>query len=260
MNRKKAKLQHKLLLLFSTAIVLIFVLGAMATVVLAAGECYESYTENDDTATRAMAVYWKAQSFTPECSHYVNRIELKLYRSGLPGWGTISIRATDDSEKPVGEDLTSAAIDGNSLTGDTSSEWYTFAVPSIWLEAGTQYAILYRFPDGTYPHIFGAGRCDSTNSTYIGGCLMYSGDEGTTWLKLDGIETPTNEDIIFREYNSASSGSVLIAIIPFVWAVLGVVAVFKFLGDKGMMTVGIGLLMVGLLTAVGYVVLNAILS
>lgn len=260
-KQKEARLRHKLLLLFSTAVVLIFVFGAMATTVFAAGECYENYTEGEDPGNEAQVygVNWQAQSFTVRCGHYVDRVTLMLYRLGAPDTVTIAITITDTNGHPTGADLTSTTFNGNTITANSAGEWYTYNLPAIWLEAETQYAIILRAPSGDLLNQL-LWFIDLTAPTYVGGNGILSTNEGTTWWKLDGIELPSNEDFMFSEWNSASSGSVLVAIIPFVWAVVGVVAVFKFLGNKGMMATGIGLLMVGLLAAVGYVVLNAILS
>lgn len=160
---------------------------------------FEQCLEGDDTYSRIMEFVWKAQTFTPTYSHYVDRIKLKLFRQGTPGNGTVSIRKTNKAGLPIGSDLVSTTIDGDALTTDSNGEWYTYNLTATWLEKGTTYAIVCRFPSGRNPDIFGALRASDSQDIYDGGKLSMSADSDSTWY------ISPHGDILFHEYYSEGS-------------------------------------------------------
>jgi hypothetical protein len=108
-----------------------------------------------------------------------------MYRVGSPGTVTVSIRATSGG-LPVGGDLCSGTIDGNTLTTDTAGAVYEISLgDGAVLNAGVQYAIVVRAPSGDYSNeveIKGSG------DTYPRGTGVYSTDSGSTWGKQSSYD------------------------------------------------------------------------
>ena len=160
---------------------------------------FEYYNTNDDNNAGVYGNYWRAQTFTVGATgHTVTSIKVKLYRVGSPQTGTISIRATDANGHPTGGDLTSASIDGNSLS--TTPTWYEYPVSSYSLSANTKYAIVLRFPSGNASNM-AEWRADSTSPTYTGGNFEDSTDGGSSWYAM------TSWDFMFEIWGNPPSGS-----------------------------------------------------
>lgn len=132
---------------------------------------------------------WFAQTFTPGTAHSVDFVDLKLYREGSSGDLTISIKATDRSGHPTGNDLTLTTINEADLA--ESPEWVRCLLPSYALTQGTKYAIVLRAIDG-----------DSTNYIYLSyeGSNVYANgnyensvDSGWNWT------ADANRDFTFTE-------------------------------------------------------------
>jgi len=82
---------------------------------------YENY-ENSTAADDIFANTWKSQTFTPSIDHTVQLVRLRLIKQGNPiGDVVVSIRVTDTSGRPTGNDLASASIPCSRLTG-----WFTY--------------------------------------------------------------------------------------------------------------------------------------
>ena len=143
---------------------------------------YESYT-GEDTQLDIRGTWWRAQTFTPATAHTISSVKLKLYRTGSPGNGTVSIKATDGSGHPTGADLCSASIAGNDLA--TSATVYEFSFsPGASLSASTKYAIVLRFPSGDSSNKVSI-RIKATSPPYSGGNEEFSSDGGTSWAFHD---------------------------------------------------------------------------
>jgi hypothetical protein len=159
---------------------------------------YEYYNTGEDNLVGVFTTRWIAQTFTVGAtSHPITSIKVKLFRSGSSTtlWGTISIRATS-SGHPTGADLTSASVDGNSLTSDNAGYWYEFSVSEIMLSANTKYAIVLRFPSGSWVY----WKMDSTSPTYAGGNYEYSSNSGSTWT------SNLNYDLMFEIWGRKLNG------------------------------------------------------
>ena len=160
-------------------------------------------TENSETAL--YGTIWMAQTFTPEDSHNIDRVDLKLKRVGSPGDFIIGIRAVNAIDsKPTGADLsgTTTTIDGNALSD--SEEWVEITLnSSVTLSADTEYAIVCRCPD--------AGGADmmywslqTGGSVYAGGGYWESFNSGSSW---GGDHA--GRDFAFKEYGEFEGSGVI---------------------------------------------------
>lgn len=160
------------------------------------------YCATGDTTGEGGKFYgtkWRAQTFTignvgTAEAHKIRRVSLKWYRVGSPGKVIISIRKASGG-LPVGSDLTSGTMDGNSLIADTAGKWYEIQFTPYSLTP-TQYAIVVRAPDGNVTNYI-KWRYNASNA-YKGGSYCESSDSGTHWSK--GDEDAGNFDFMFREY------------------------------------------------------------
>lgn len=141
---------------------------------------FASYTKNLPYKTSIYGDEWKSQGFSPSENLTLAAVRLKLRREGFPGIATISIRTTDINWKPTGADLTSATIDGSTLTDSNDGDWYDIILPHLDLTSGTYYAIILSLPSGTYYN-----NIRWFNNAYAGlyadGWPASSHDGGTTW-------------------------------------------------------------------------------
>lgn len=159
---------------------------------------YQNYNTDDNASAQANDTRWIAQTFTTAKKHIITHIKLKLWRDPTlaPGTVTASIRATDGSGHPTGNDLASGTIDGDTLpTTDATAEWTTITFTSPYtLEASTKYAIVLRCSgSGDYPLNW---RDDTTSPTYANGNYEYSSNSGSSWNGL------TSADLMFEEYGT----------------------------------------------------------
>lgn len=171
------------------ALVMALSLAMLPALVVQAANLYEYYNTGQDGSAGFHSTYWRAQTFTAESDHSVTSVKLQIWRSGLPGTVTVSIRATDGSGHPAGSDLTSGTINGNTLT--TTPGWYEIALTSYNLTSGTKYAIVVRAPSGNLTNYLRWG-FDQSSPTYAGGNYEYSGDSGSTWT------SNTDRDFMFE--------------------------------------------------------------
>ncbi|GAI83424.1 unnamed protein product [marine sediment metagenome] len=155
---------------------------------------YEYYNTGDDNRLGAWAQAWNAQTFTPSQAHKITSVKLLLFRKGLPGIVTASIRATDGSGLPNGADLCSGTIDGDTLTTDEAGAWYEITLGDGYnLDADTKYAIVIRAPTGTVTKTV-EWRADISSPTYPGGCYNGSNNSGVDWF------ANSNYDFMFEEW------------------------------------------------------------
>jgi len=160
---------------------------------------YEYHNTGDNDYMDISNDDWLAQTFTvgtvgPNVEHEITSVKLLLYRLGYPGTITVSIRAVDGNRFPVGGDLTSGTINGNSLTTDPAGNWYTIAMPSYNLQPSTEYAIVVRAID-----IDGVGelrwRYDFP-AYYTGGYTYISYTSGDMWMRYNG------DDMMFEVWGN----------------------------------------------------------
>jgi len=160
---------------------------------LEAEALYEHYNTGDDDVLYAHDDLWQAHTITPLESHKIKLVKLKLYRTLSPGTITVSIKATDGSGHPTGEDLCSGTTNGNTLTTDTDGEWREITLGDGYnLSEGTKYAIVVRALDGDGSNHVG-WRLDGSSPTYTGGNAEYSIDGGSNWLSNN------TRDFMFEE-------------------------------------------------------------
>jgi len=172
---------------------------AIGTPILNLPQLYESYLE-ENNSRNVRGVYWRAQSFTPQSSHKITSVKIKLCRVGSPGAGTISIKATDGAGKPTGADLCSASIDGNSLPTDPTLLGFSLGAGTN-LSAGTKYAIVWRLAGGDTNN-YVQTRYMYTG-TYAGGAAIESSDSGVTW------DVWTDWDFVFQDWGESLAQTIL---------------------------------------------------
>ncbi len=136
--------------------------------------------------------FWSAQTFTPQITHPIYSIKMRFFRIGTPGTVTISIKATDSSGHPTGDDLCSATFDGDALgtsgSGAAAKE-VVFGTNPI-LTAGLKYAIVIRSADPWSDQVVNWLHAD----TYVNGNIETSVDSGSSW-------SSTTNDFWFEEYD-----------------------------------------------------------
>jgi hypothetical protein len=154
-------------------------------------QLFESNTAAAPYGHVILGVEWKGQTFTPLKKHRITSVKLKMRRFGSPGTVTVSIRATSGGV-PVGEDLCSGTIDGNTLTTATGGAVYEISLgDGAILKAGVQYAIVARAPSGdgsNYVTIY------ASDNTYPRGTEVYSSNSGSTW------ERQSSYDLYFEDW------------------------------------------------------------
>jgi len=157
---------------------------------------YEYYTTGDTDAWLVFGVRLEAQTFTPSIAHKITSVKLKLYRIGLPGTLTVSIRATNGSGHPTGADLCSGTTNGNTLPHGVPAEWREITLGAGYnLSAGIKYAIVATAPSGNLSNC-AYWRGDYTNPTYWKGCRenKYGAED---WISYTDI------DLMFEEWGEA---------------------------------------------------------
>ncbi len=149
---------------------------------------------------------WAAQSFTPDTSHTITHVALKMWKNySNIGNVVVSIRLTDVNGRPKDADLASATIASSGIywsptsgggSGLREGVGLTVALDvPLAVTAGTQYSIV----------IYAAGATASRNiwwrktasSVYAGGILCYS-TNGVNWSSSVG-------DAAFEEWDGEPS-------------------------------------------------------
>lgn len=136
---------------------------------------------------------WLGMTFTPSILHRITKLKLLLWRVGLPGTATVSIRATDGEGKPTGGDLCFGTTDADTLP-IYPPEWRTITLGGgYFLSAGTKYAIAVRVDNGLegVRELYWAA---VEYGGYPGGNSFDSFDAGLTW-NFDG-----NWDFMFEDW------------------------------------------------------------
>ena len=158
---------------------------------------FEYYNAGDNDVNSVVDPKWQAQTFTPQITHTITKVRVKIYRLGLPGTVSVGIRATDVEGKPSGIDLVSGTIDGDTFTEDSAGAWYDIGLgDGTTLSSGVKYAIVL----GNSASGWARWMVD-TNSNYEGGTSLTSLDSGNTWVFCDGGSgIGGNYDTLFEEW------------------------------------------------------------
>jgi hypothetical protein len=188
----------------SVMIMLAAVLGLGAAImpaskVEAAASLYEHFNTGAIGGQMVSGTLWYAQTFTAESSHAITSVKLKLSRTGNPGTVTVSIRAIDGSDHPIGEDLAVGHTDGNTLPVHNLNEWQEIAFTAPYsLNSGTKYAIVAR---AAYGDVSNYINWWYKLGGYTGGNCQRSENSGadTTW-EIDG-----DLDMMFEVWGEAVS-------------------------------------------------------
>lgn len=103
---------------------------------------YEYYNTGDDNYETLEDLDYIGQTFTPQTTHTIASVKLKVFRLGSPGTATIGIRATSNS-LPIGGNLVSGTFDANAITTDPTGEWAEAILsPPLDVTGGLKYAIV----------------------------------------------------------------------------------------------------------------------
>lgn len=215
---------------------------------------FEYYVTNADTVGVWSGAAWGGQSFTPLVAHTITSVRLLVYRVGSPGDLTISIRATDGSGHPTGDDLCVGVTDGDTLTTNGAGEWREITLGDGHdLSANVKYAIVFRVESlsDTVNWLE-----DETAGEYPGGCVQESINSGVDW----DFFTYPDCDFMFEEYGRViTAPPVIVAILrstlPFAVA-LGIIITGFGLFRGNLMIIAAGIIT----GVVGFFLIQAILA
>ena len=156
---------------------------------------FESYITGDNGYFTAFgSTVWSGQTFTPSITHVISYVKLKMYRGGSPGTVIVSIKATDESGHPTGDDLCSGTTNGSTLPNQIPGTWRTINFSSsAVLSANTKYAIVVKAPGGGPSH-YAAWRANGSSAAYARGCGELTFNGGSTWTSY------TAYDAMFEEW------------------------------------------------------------
>jgi len=158
---------------------------------------YQYYNTGDDADRDIYGVNWSGQTFTPEIEHMIANVRVKLFRVGDPSTITVSIKETS-AGKPVGADLCSGTIEGNTITDDAGGDWYQISMGNgCEVEKDVQYAIVIQASAGDVSNKL-SWRTDASAPTYTGGLYCGSTDSGTDWSTYSG------SDAMFEEWGAGA--------------------------------------------------------
>ena len=157
---------------------------------------FEYYNIGDAALASCWGDFWQAETFTPRVAHTVESVKLILYRLGLPGTLTVSIKATAVGGAPDGADLADGTIDGDTLPNVYAGEKREISQGAgAALADGTKYAIVTRALAGDQNN-YVRWRY-SSDKVYTRGSHWFSSDGGVTW------EEDTTRDMMFEEWGTA---------------------------------------------------------
>jgi MBG domain (YGX type)/Carboxypeptidase regulatory-like domain/Bacterial Ig-like domain (group 3) len=192
-----------------------FQMGIPTTVDLTGTPGSVRLTDNTDTTTANLSVTnsgfglnstsWVGQTFTPNVSGSLTRVDVDLFCSGCTGTTpnlTLSIRNTS-GDLPTGADLATATIPGFS-TGAGGYFAATLVTP-LNVTAGTRYAFVLRSvanpSAGTYAYVV------SSTNIYANGRWVTSSNSGGTWAGATTGTPPTSRDLGFVAFIKTGFGT-----------------------------------------------------
>ncbi|MDD4985785.1 MAG: hypothetical protein PHQ43_08355 [Dehalococcoidales bacterium] len=152
---------------------------------------YERYETGDD-ADRNCGTYYRAQTFTPQLTHKISSIFIKVWG---PSANPVGFNITTTSEgAPTTTVLASGNLDRTGLPESAPGEWREISLGAgATLEAGVTYAIAAAGKHGSLQW-----RSDNSSPAYTGGAAYYSSD-GISW-------TAESRDSMFQEWGVSLGG------------------------------------------------------
>lgn len=153
----------------------------------------ESFELSDGTGSTIYGTTWGMQSWTTTSAYTITDVALYCYKYGSPGNIIVSIRATDGTGKPTGEDLCSVTVSDTEISDFPTRAWTTFTFDSSYgLSDATKYAIVFRATSGNGANFFSPFGYGS--SGYADGAYA-TGSNGTSWSAPSATD-----DMDFRIY------------------------------------------------------------
>jgi len=150
---------------------------------------YENNTTPDDGYSSIYNTNVYAQTFTPQVSHTIRSIKIKVKRTGSGQNLTFRIQNTT-SGKPNGVDIATGIV-SNSSWSNSSWEWQEISLGvGALLAADTMYAIVFATNIGS-TNWFSWRK--NTGNDYSRGTQCYSGDTGSTWTIVSSSDNSFEE-------------------------------------------------------------------
>ncbi|KKN10841.1 hypothetical protein LCGC14_1032460 [marine sediment metagenome] len=155
----------------------------------------EFYTASSGNNSITSSTFWVAMTYTTVSAYDITGVNLGFSRLGpFVGNVTVSIRATDENDKPTDGDLASFTFDGSTLTTSNSGEWTTRNFDSPYsLSSGVIYAIVIRHDGSSHLRYR-----RQSNGAYGGGGLHTSSNSGGTWGDI------STSDVKFAVYGDVA--------------------------------------------------------
>jgi hypothetical protein len=182
-------------ILSTFAILAILISSILPITVFASDTLFEYYNTGNDVNPPAYGNITLGQTFTPQTTHVLTSVKLKLYKTGEPSVITCYLLGTA-AGLPDYPALASATYNSYSLTSNANGEWieFTFAAPAT-VNSGTKYAIVLDVPFGNASNTI-RWLSDGSSPSYTGGNLIGSNDDGANWSAY------TTDDLMFEEYGT----------------------------------------------------------
>lgn len=156
---------------------------------------FDKFNTGDDAgiSINTASTYWQAMTFTAAYTYVISSIKIKIYRSGTPGTGTVSLYSTVGGVPSAS--LSSGTYDLSGITTDTGGEWIEFELDTaINIVTGNVYAIVFDDDSTAGNECF--WRADNA-SGYSGGIYKWTGNSGTTWT-----DDVSERDCMFEVYGT----------------------------------------------------------
>ncbi len=142
---------------------------------------------------------YASQSFTPQTSHIITQVRLRISRLGLPGTINIRIYEAGADHCPIGAPKASGTLDANTLTTANWGDWYLIDLGAgAYLDSGTEYCIVIEAPAGTAAKQ--VKWWGSTGNNYPNGDPCYSVNAGGSWTPY------IDQALYFIEYSDTPDG------------------------------------------------------
>jgi hypothetical protein len=160
-------------------------------------QLFEYYNTGDDSVDQPKDANWFAETFTPQVSHRLSKVRVKVLRVSGTGNAVISIRNTDvygggPERAPTGADIYSSSVDGSSWDGTATWRDFEIADGPVLYKDTTYAALLHCTGD-----LWLQWRLDWSSPSYGRGNQAGSLDAGVNWSALP------SEDEMFEEYGEA---------------------------------------------------------
>ncbi|MBA7580050.1 hypothetical protein ES708_21936 [subsurface metagenome] len=160
---------------------------------------YESYDWGKTAHFNLWDNIWWSQSFTPQTSHTITSVRLRMKRKGSPGMLYVNIKAADAAHKPTGPVLASGTINANTFTTALWGDWYLIDLgDGVALTAGTEYCVECHIVGGSSSN--GVHWEGATTTLYPNGTGCVSSDTGSSWTPYPAY------GLYFIEYETAPVG------------------------------------------------------